>query len=261
MLWPCTGLQAAASRDGDLARLAARRGRCSRRHVGGAGVRPGGAAALRPPPRLWQPSGARLRAALPQGMRLQGKACSFSCVSWCALPQAASQCACAVCQVKEEGWWLVLGDAASQELHAVKRLSFAERAVARLVIPARTAAGAPVKGVTLLHLVRLLLWQPMPCLWPSAERLADRGACRQVSDAYLGLDQRHEVEVPGSGAPAAMRDPSRQAVRDGEVGEPASAAVPAGPGHAEVASRTARARDAAALALQGPASRIARNTG
>ena len=87
MVWPCAGLQAAASRGGDLARLAARRGRCSRGHAGGAGVRPRGAAALRPPPRLWQPPGARLRAALPQGMRLQ-----FSLCLWCALPQAASQC-------------------------------------------------------------------------------------------------------------------------------------------------------------------------
>ena len=166
----------------------------------------------------------------------------------------------AVCQVKEEGWWLVLGDAASQELHAVKRLSFAERTVARLVVPARTAAGSPVKGVT-LHLVRLLLWLPMPYLQRTAEQLADRGACGQVSDAYLGLDQRHDVEVPGSGAPAEVHDPSRQSVRDGKVGEPASAAVLASPAQAEVTSRIARARDAAALALQGPASRIARNTG
>ena len=28
-------------------------------------------------------------------------------------------------QVKEEGWWLVLGDVESQELHALKRFSFA----------------------------------------------------------------------------------------------------------------------------------------
>lgn len=190
------------------------------------------------------------------------KACGlqlFLCL-WCALPQAASTCVCAVCQVKEEGWWLVLGDAASQELHAVKRLSFAERTVARLVIPARTAAGAPVKGVT-LHLARLLLWQPVLCLQPMAERLADRSACGQVSDAYLGLDQRHDVEVPGSGAPAEMHGPSRQAVRNGEAGEPASAAVPASPAQAEVTSCIARARDAAALALQGPGSRIARNIG
>ncbi|KAK9846320.1 hypothetical protein WJX81_001437 [Elliptochloris bilobata] len=69
--------------------------------------------------------------------------------------------------VKEEGWWLVLGDAASRELHAVKRLSFAERTSARLAFPARTAAGAPVAGVT-LHL---------------------------VSDSYLGLNQRFAVEV------------------------------------------------------------------
>ena len=154
----------------------------------------------------------------------------------------------------------MLGDAASQELHAVKRLSFAERTVARLVIPARTAAGAPVKGVT-LHLVRPLLWQSLPCLRPTAERLADSTACDQVSDAYLGLDQRHDVEVPGSGAPAEVHDPSRQTLRSGAGDEPASAAVPARPAQAEVNGRIARSRDAAALALQGPASRTARNTG
>ena len=47
----------------------------------------------------------------------------------------------------------MLGDTASQELHAVKRLSFAERTTARLAFPAHTSAGAPVTSVT-LHLVR-----------------------------------------------------------------------------------------------------------
>jgi len=46
----------------------------------------------------------------------------------------------------------VLGDAAGQELHAVKRLSFGERATARLAHPARTPAGAAVTALT-LHLV------------------------------------------------------------------------------------------------------------
>ena len=78
MLWLCTGLQATAGRGSDLARLAARLGRCSRRRFGGAGVRPGGAASLRPPPHLWQPSGARLRAALPQGVCLQPFLCLWS---------------------------------------------------------------------------------------------------------------------------------------------------------------------------------------
>lgn len=157
-------------------------------------------------------------------------------------------------QVKEEGWWLVLGDAASQELHAVKRLSFAERTVARLVIPARTAAGAPVKGVT-LHLVRLPFRQPAPRRRSTAERLADRSACGQVSDAYLGLDQRHAVEVSGPGAPAELHDPSRRNARKEGTEEPAVAAVPARPANAEATGRIARAQGAAALALQGPASR------
>ena len=152
---PCAGLQAAASRGGDVARLAARCGRCSCGHDGGAGVQSGGAAALRWPPQLRQPSGARLRTALPQGMCLQ-LCYVVPCAASSGL-RALRLCA----QVKEEGWWLVLGDAASQELHAVKRVSFAERTVTRLVIPARTAAGAPVKGVT-LHLARLLMCSLCP---------------------------------------------------------------------------------------------------
>ena len=75
-------------------------------------------------------------------------------------------------QVKEEGWWLVLGDVASQELHAIKRLSFAERTTARLEFPAHTSAGAPVTSVV-LHLVRPacnVLFTPfttsLRCSWP-----------------------------------------------------------------------------------------------
>lgn len=34
-------------------------------------------------------------------------------------------------QIKEEGWWLVAGDAASGELFAIKRVSFGQRATAR----------------------------------------------------------------------------------------------------------------------------------
>ena len=41
--------------------------------------------------------------------------------------------------MKEDGWWLVLGDEATQELYAIKRISFGERASARLNYNAATA--------------------------------------------------------------------------------------------------------------------------
>ena len=50
-----------------------------------------------------------------------------------------------------------------------------------------------------------------------------------MSDAYLGLNQRHAVEVPGSGAPAELHDPSRQSVGNAGSDEPEAAAVPLGP--------------------------------
>ena len=37
-------------------------------------------------------------------------------------------------QVKEEGWWLVLGDTQTNELHAVTRTSFGARTSARLAV-------------------------------------------------------------------------------------------------------------------------------
>ena len=37
-------------------------------------------------------------------------------------------------QVKEEGWWLVAGDASSGDLFAIKRVSFGQRTTARSVL-------------------------------------------------------------------------------------------------------------------------------
>ena len=53
-------------------------------------------------------------------------------------------------QVKEDGWWLVLGDEATQELHAIKRTSFGAHATARL---SYAAADAAVATSYQLHLV------------------------------------------------------------------------------------------------------------
>ncbi len=59
------------------------------------------------------------------------------------------------CQVKEAGWWLVLGDEGTQELHALKRVSFSDRASARLSFTAGTAASAASLPDLHLYLVRL----------------------------------------------------------------------------------------------------------
>ncbi len=53
-------------------------------------------------------------------------------------------------QVKEDGWWLVLGNDDSQELHAIKRISFGDHASTRLSYSAADAAAAASHQ---LHLV------------------------------------------------------------------------------------------------------------
>jgi Sec63 Brl domain len=72
-------------------------------------------------------------------------------------------------QVKEEGWWLVLSDAADTELLALKRLSFTgERTVSKLAFPRWDAdTGEPHAQLQL----------------------------RILSDSYLGLDQSFAVAV------------------------------------------------------------------
>ncbi|EIE24813.1 Sec63-domain-containing protein [Coccomyxa subellipsoidea C-169] len=73
-------------------------------------------------------------------------------------------------KVKEAGWWLVLGDASTQELHAIKRVSFSDRANARLSFTAG-AAGSGAAPFSNLHLYLM-------------------------SDAYMGLDQVHSLDTP-----------------------------------------------------------------
>lgn len=91
-------------------------------------------------------------------------------------------------QVKEEGWYLVLGDPTTQELHALKRVSLAHRATARLTFPAGS-------GGSHLHLLLL-------------------------SDSYMGLDQCLHVSLePGShenGTGAGSRGGSSQANGQGQ---------------------------------------------
>lgn len=68
-------------------------------------------------------------------------------------------------QVKEEGWWLVLGDENTQELHAIKRLSFSDRTTARLVFKGPPAEADAFSAMQ-LYLVRAsLLAFPKVSVW------------------------------------------------------------------------------------------------
>lgn len=73
-----------------------------------------------------------------------------------------------LCQVKEEGWWLVVSDANETEVLALKRLSFGSHTSVRLTIPEAAAVDEPGSNnsCVMLHL---------------------------VSDSYIGMDQRHTV--------------------------------------------------------------------
>ena len=55
-------------------------------------------------------------------------------------------------QAKEETWWLVVGDAAADELLAVKRVSLSHTSHAQLQIAGTAAAGGALPGA-MLHLV------------------------------------------------------------------------------------------------------------
>ena len=90
--------------------------------------------------------------------------------------QVVSSASLLLVQVKEEGWWLVLSDAADTELLALKRLSFTgERTVTKLAFPRWDAdSGTPHAQLKL----------------------------RLLSDSYLGLDQSFSVVVGDSEAAA-----------------------------------------------------------
>ncbi|KAI3673352.1 hypothetical protein L6452_39470 [Arctium lappa] len=66
-------------------------------------------------------------------------------------------------KLKDEAWWLVLGNTSTSELHALKRVSFMDRLVTRMKLPHTT---------TSLQGMKLLL----------------------VSDCYLGFDQEYSIE-------------------------------------------------------------------
>uniref|UniRef100_A0A1J3K0M4 RNA helicase n=1 Tax=Noccaea caerulescens TaxID=107243 RepID=A0A1J3K0M4_NOCCA len=66
-------------------------------------------------------------------------------------------------KVKDEAWWLVLGNTSTSELFAVKRVSFTGRLITRMELPS---------NITSLQDTKLIL----------------------VSDCYLGLEQEHSIE-------------------------------------------------------------------
>lgn len=76
-------------------------------------------------------------------------------------------------QVKEEGWWLLLGDPRTDQLLALKRLSFGATAHAKLQFPGYDPGfGAPGGAQDGRRLLVLHL----------------------ISDSYLGLDQKFDIE-------------------------------------------------------------------
>jgi activating signal cointegrator complex subunit 3 len=66
-------------------------------------------------------------------------------------------------KVKDEAWWLVLGDTSTSELFAVKRVSFTGRLITRMELP---------PNITSFQDTKLIL----------------------VSDCYLGFEQEHSIE-------------------------------------------------------------------
>ena len=86
-------------------------------------------------------------------------------------------------QVKEEGWYLVLGEPSTHELMALKRVSLESKSTVKMTVPRRNGAGR------MLSAVRLYL----------------------MSDSYLGLDQMYDVGVGSVDAPTPSEGPSTSA--------------------------------------------------
>jgi len=119
-------------------------------------------------------------------------------------------------KVKEEGWWLVVGHRESQELLAMKRVSFGGKSSVKMNFPAFTTGG------TELHTVTLFL----------------------LSDCYLGLDQQYDVILDQSAAAGAARAGAAAAARAAWLGGSGGSA--AGAGSAAAAEASGSSSDAAA---------------
>lgn len=70
-------------------------------------------------------------------------------------------------QVKEEGWWLLLGNLGTHELYAIKRLSVGRSSSAQLNFPVRAGNLEELREATLML----------------------------VSDCYVGLDQQYTIKA------------------------------------------------------------------
>eukprot|EP00850_Spirogloea_muscicola_P017869 SM000157S02099 [mRNA] locus=s157:242304:257751:- [translate_table: standard] len=92
----------------------------------------------------------------------------FFCVG---LPSRYKVAAC-VKQMKEPGWWLLVGSPATRELHVLKRVTFSNHTTTRLLLP----AGMNSKEKASMKVDDLRLYF--------------------VSDCYLGLDQEHVITMP-----------------------------------------------------------------
>ncbi|XWS51215.1 hypothetical protein CRYUN_Cryun12cG0157700 [Craigia yunnanensis] len=66
-------------------------------------------------------------------------------------------------KLKDEAWWLILGNTSTSELYALKRVSFSDRLVTHMELPS---------DVTTFQGMKLII----------------------VSDCYLGFDQEHSIE-------------------------------------------------------------------
>jgi hypothetical protein len=72
--------------------------------------------------------------------------------------------------LKEEGWWVVLGDPESDELYALKRVSFGSQTSFTLSFQCPNP-----------HLQQVVLYL--------------------MCDSYLGMDQQIRISMPGSAPP------------------------------------------------------------
>jgi activating signal cointegrator complex subunit 3 len=84
-------------------------------------------------------------------------------------------------KIKQEGWWVVLGDREQNELHALRRVSFGDEAKVRLTYEQSPSSGGSFGTPSFVLYL--------------------------VSDCYLGLDQ--EVDVVCHAVPGGSRDGRR----------------------------------------------------
>ena len=83
-------------------------------------------------------------------------------------------------KIKEEGWWLVLGDVGSETLLALRRVSFGGRTTARLTFSLGGVGQGGFGG-----------------LGGHGGQRPESLTLFLISDAYLGLDQQYEVRMRG----------------------------------------------------------------